>query len=187
MCGHSSLLAPPISEAKLRLRPSLDQARTWSTHSALRLRFALGARRIPVASRKPARAEEEDMFMYLFTLFFRIISHVILFGFPIIPPVVTRMSTLLVPQMSPLLWFPMVFYFLNVPPIVPRMSPTLPLPLSTRVSPSNPRVHYGLPQGAPQGLPEASLGAPGGTEAQNGFRIAFRCLFRSSSETRKID
>ena len=158
------------------------------SNSALRLRFALGARRIPVASRKPARAEEEDMCMYLFTLFFRHISHVILFGFPIVPPVVPRMSTH--PFSSPNVpsyGFPIVFYFLIVPPVVPRMSPTLPLPLSSRGSPSVPSVHYGLPQGAPQGLSEASLGAPGGTEAQNGFRIAFRCLFRSSSETRKID
>ena len=146
-----------------------------------------GGRRIPVASRKPARAEEEDMCMYLFTMVFRIISHVILFGFPTVPPVVPRMSTH--PFSSPNVpsyGFPIVFYFLIVPPVVPRMSPTLPEPLSSRGSPSVPSVHYGLPQGAPQGLSEASLGAPGGTEAQNGFRIAFRCLFRSSSETRKI-
>ena len=62
-------LATPLSEAKLRLRPSLDQARFWSTHSALRLRFAVGARRIPVASRKPARADEEDLFMRVMSLF----------------------------------------------------------------------------------------------------------------------
>ena len=56
-------LCPPISEAKPRLRPSLDQARSWFQTAHLRLCFAVGARRIPVASRKPARAEEEDMCM----------------------------------------------------------------------------------------------------------------------------
>ena len=157
------------------------------TLSSARCLTLKGGRRIPVASRKPARAEEEDMCMYLLTMFFCIISHIILFGFPTVPPVVPRMSTLLVPRVSPLPWLPMVFYFLNVPPVVPRMSPPLPLPFSSRGSPSVPSVHYGLPQGAPQGLSEASLGVSGGTEAQNGFRIAFRCLFRSSSETRKID
>ena len=115
-----------------------------------------GGRRIPVASRKPARAEEEDMCMYLFTMFFCIISHVILFGFPTVPPVVPRMSTLLVPRVSLLLWFPMVFYFLNVPPVVHRMSPTLPLPLSSRGSPSVPRTPVytmGSPRGLPRGFP----------------------------------
>ena len=115
----------------------------------------------------------------LFQLLFYLVFRLSLLWFPECPPFLFTEC--------PLLWYPIAFYCLNVPPVVPRMSPTLPLPLSSRGSPSVPRVHYGLPHGAPQGLPEASLGAPGGTEAQNGFRIAFRCLFRSSSETRKID
>ena len=132
-----------------------------------------GGRRIPVASRKPARAEEEDMCMYLLTMFVCIISHVTLFGFPTVPPVVPRMSTLLVPRVSLLLWFPMVFYFLNVPPVVPRMSPSLPLPLSSLGSPSVPSVHYVLPQGDPPGPSRGLFGSSWGHRSPKWLQDCF--------------
>jgi len=49
-----------------------------------RCRTLKGGRRIPVASRKPARADEEDVCMCFRSLLFCVILHVIVFGFTLL-------------------------------------------------------------------------------------------------------
>ena len=148
------------------MRPGRSENPKKSAMSAIcssRCLTLKGGRRIPVASRKPARAEEEDMCMYLLTMFFCIVSHVILFGFPTVPPVVPRMSTLLVPRVSP----PMVSYGILFPECPSSSSPNVPFSSFTLVFSGFPECPqctlWAPPGGSPRAFPRPLwelLGAP---------------------------
>ena len=118
-----------------------------------------GARRIPVASRKPARAEEEDMCMDLFTMFFRLVSHVILFGFPTVPLVVPRMSTHLFS--SPSAPLPMASYGILFPECPSSSTPNVPYFAFTLVFSGFPECPQCTLWAPPGGSPGASRGLSG--------------------------
>ena len=160
MYGHSSLLPPPISEAKLRLRPSLDQARTWF-QTALCAFASLSARAGSQSLRESRRAPRKKtcaciflrcFFLHCFTCYSIWFSDCPSCGSPNVHP----FSSPSVPP--PMVWNGILF--LECPS---SSSPNVPYSAFTL-------VFSGFPE-----CPQCTLWAPPG-----GSPGAFRGLFGSS-------
>ena len=147
MCGHSSLLPPPISEAKLRLRPSLDQARgllyTQRSAPPLRSRRAPDPSRFAKAGarrgRRHVHVSSYDVLLHYFTCYSIWFSDCPSCGSPNVHPFSS-------PSVPP----PMVSYGILFPECPSSSSPNVPYSAFTL-------VFSGFPE-----CPQCTLWAPPG-------------------------